>query len=70
MLSILLAGAAHADERFYGPDGQSVGTASTDSAGNRRFYDDRGRSVGTSSTRGGTTTFYDARGRMIGKATR
>jgi hypothetical protein len=55
--------------RLYGPDGRSVGTATTDSAGSTTFRDARGRTTGTSSTTSdGATTFRDPRGNVTGRA--
>jgi hypothetical protein len=71
VIAVFAAGAAMADEqtRFFGPDGRTIGTATTDSAGSTRFRDARGRTTGMSTTIGGTTTFYDERGRVVGRAT-
>jgi hypothetical protein len=62
-------GAARAgeDKKLYGPDGRSVGTASTDSAGSTIIRDAAGRVTGRASTdSAGTTTFRDAQGRVTG----
>jgi hypothetical protein len=49
--------------------GRTIGTVTTDSAGNKTFRDSRGRTTGTASTdSSGTTTFRDSRGRTTGTA--
>src|SRR6266480_4253149 len=54
--------------RFYGPDGRSVGTATT-SGNTTTFYGADGRRTGSATTSGNTTTFYGADGRRTGSAT-
>jgi hypothetical protein len=69
--ALFAAGACAEQTRLYGPDGRSVGTATTDGSGATVFRDARGRTVGTSSTtREGVTTLRDPRGRVTGRATR
>jgi YD repeat-containing protein len=68
---LFAAGTAMTGEqtRLYGPDGRSVGTATTDSSGSTTtFRDAQGRTIGTTTTTGGTTTLYDARGNVMGRA--
>jgi len=61
--------AAAQQQRFYGPDGRSVGTATT--SGNvTTFRDASGRTTSTATTDSqGTTTFRDSRGVTIGRST-
>jgi YD repeat-containing protein len=54
--------------RFYGPDGRSIGTATT-SGNTTTFYGADGRRTGSSTTSGNTTAFYGADGRRTGSAT-
>jgi YD repeat-containing protein len=54
--------------RFYGPDGRSIGTATT-SGNTTTFYGADGRRTGSATTSGNTTTFYGADGRRTGSAT-
>ena len=54
--------------RFYGPDGRSIGTATT-SGNTTTFYGADGRRTGSVTTSGNTTTFYGADGRRTGSAT-
>ena len=54
--------------RFYGPDGRSIGTATT-SGNTTTFYGADGRRTGSATTSGNTTTFYSADGRRTGSAT-
>ena len=54
--------------RFYGPDGRSIGTATT-SGNTTTFYGADGRRTGSATTIGNTTTFYGADGRRTGSAT-
>jgi hypothetical protein len=69
--ALFAAGACAGEQtRLYGPDGRSVGTATTDGSGATVFRDARGRTVGTSTTREGVTTLRDPRGRVTGRATR
>jgi hypothetical protein len=68
--ALFAAGACAEQTRLYGPDGRSVGTATTDGSGATVFRDARGRTVGTSTTREGVTTLRDPRGRVTGRATR
>lgn len=71
ILAVLALPVQAQQTRLYGPDGRSVGTIATDSAGSKRFYDARGRSVGTSSTDSqGVTTIYDGAGRRTGTITK
>jgi hypothetical protein len=45
--ALFAAGACAAEQtRLYGPDGRSVGTATTDGSGTTVFRDDRGRVTG------------------------
>jgi YD repeat-containing protein len=53
--------------RFYGPDGRSIGIAST-SGNTTTFYGADGRRTGSATTSGNTTTFYGADGRRTGSA--
>jgi YD repeat-containing protein len=55
-------------QRFYGPDGRSIGTA-TASGNTTTFYGADGRRTGSATTTGNTTTFYGADGRRTGSAT-
>ena len=67
--SLLIASSAYAQQqqRFYGPDGRSTGSISTDSRGNATYYDSAGRLSGKSSVgSNGTTTFYNADGKRSG----
>jgi hypothetical protein len=54
--------------RYYGPDGRSIGTATT-SGNTTTFYGPDGRRTGSATTSGNTTTFYGADGRRTGSAT-
>jgi hypothetical protein len=54
--------------RFYGPDGRSMGTATT-SGNTTTFYGADGRRTGSATTSGNTTTFYGADGRRTGSST-
>jgi len=54
--------------RFYGPDGRSMGTATT-SGNTTTYYGADGRRTGSATTSGNTTTFYGADGRRTGSAT-
>lgn len=54
--------------RFYGPDGRSIGTATT-SGNTTTFYGADGRRTGSATTSGNTKTFYGADGRRTGSAT-
>jgi YD repeat-containing protein len=54
--------------RFYGPDGRTIGTATT-SGNTTTFYGADGRRTGSATTSGNTTTFYGADGRRTGSAT-
>ena len=54
--------------RFYGPDGRSVGTATT-SGNTTTFYGPDGRCTGSATTSSNTTTFYGPDGRRTGSAT-
>jgi hypothetical protein len=54
--------------RFYGPDGRSMGTATT-SGNTTMFYGADGRRTGSATTSGNTKTFYGADGRRTGSAT-
>jgi hypothetical protein len=54
--------------RFYGPDGRSMGTATT-SGNTTIFYGADGRRTRSATTSGNTTTFYGADGRRPGSAT-
>lgn len=57
-------------QRIYGPEGRSLGTVSTDSAGTQQFRDARGNSTGTATTDSqGNTTVYDPRGNVVGRTT-
>jgi len=71
-LFVSFAVAARAEEqtRFYGPNGQSLGTAAPQGNGTTRYYDARGNSLGTSTTTGRSTTFYGPRGNVTGHAYR
>src|SRR5215831_21036863 len=53
--------------RFYGPNGRSIGTATT-SGNTTTFYNADGRRTGSSTTSDSTTTFYGADGRRTGSA--
>jgi hypothetical protein len=54
--------------RFYGPDGWTVGTATT-SGNTTTFYGADGRRTGSATTSGNTTTFYGVDGRRTSSAT-
>ena len=54
--------------RYYGPDGGSVGTATT-SGNTTTFYGADGRRTGSATTSGNTKTFYGVDGRRTGSAT-
>jgi YD repeat-containing protein len=69
-LAALASNATAQQTRIYGPDGRSVGTATTDSSGTVTNRDARGNVVSRESTSSdGVTTHYDARGRVIGRST-
>jgi YD repeat-containing protein len=69
VLAVGVGAARAGDTRLYGPDGRSVGTASTDSAGSTVVRDAQGRVTGRASTdSAGTTIFRDAQGRITGSA--
>lgn len=71
LATLLFALPAQAQQqRVYGPDGRSIGTVTTDSAGNQTFRDARGNTTGTSSTNSQGTTVYDSRGNVIGRSSR
>jgi len=53
--------------RYYGPDGRSVGTATT-SGNTTTFYGADGRRTGSATTSGSTKTFYGADGRRTGSS--
>ena len=54
--------------RFYGPDGRSIGTATT-SGNTTTFYGADGRRTGSATTSGNTTAFYGTDGRRTGSST-
>ena len=54
--------------KFSGPDGRSIGTATT-SGNTTTFYGADGRRTGSATTSGNTTTFYGADGRRTGSST-
>jgi len=66
-LVLATAPAVAQQQRFYGPDGRSLGTAVPLGHGSTRYYDRRGNSLGTSTTSaGGVTWFYGPDGRPTG----
>src|SRR5262245_39800917 len=66
-LALAAAPAVAQQQRFYGPDGRSLGTAVPLGHGSTRYYDRRGNSLGMSTTTSsGVTWFYDAAGRPTG----
>ena len=65
---VLTATAVQAQQtRFYGPDGKSTGTASTNSSVVTTFRDSRGNTTGTATRDSQGTTFRDNRGNVIGR---
>jgi hypothetical protein len=68
MLGLASTAALAQQTRFYGPDGRSMGTATT-SGNTTTFYGADGRRTGSATTSGNTTTFYGADGRRTGSAT-
>ena len=66
-LAVLFAGTACADS-FYGPHGNNVGRAETDSNGNTRYYDRSGRYIGRAEKSGSNVRYYDSRGAYAGRA--
>ena len=71
IVSLLLAGAAHAQQTtVYGPDGRVTGRSTTDSQGSTTFYGADGRVSGRTSTDSqGTTVLYGSDGRRVGTVT-
>jgi hypothetical protein len=59
---------AEAQTRFYGPRGESLGTAIPDGSGGFTFRNAGGRVTGRSSTSGGETTFYGPGGNVTGRS--
>lgn len=54
-----------ASQRFYGPNGQSLGTSTT--IGNTTtFYGANGAKEGSATTTRGATTFYGPQGQVVG----
>jgi hypothetical protein len=66
---VLTATAQAQQTRFYGPDGKSTGTASTNSSGVTTFRDSRGNTTGTATRDSQGTTFRDNRGNVTGRTT-
>jgi hypothetical protein len=61
---------AEQQERFYGPDGRSLGTATPQGDGTTKYRDSQGRSVGSATTDStGQTRYYDPSGRSLGTST-
>ena len=66
LLALINTGALAQTQYFYGPSGQSQGTAST--YGNTTyFYGPSGQSAGTASQYGNTTYFYGPQGQSQGQ---
>jgi YD repeat-containing protein len=66
LLAFINTGALAQTQYFYGPNGQSQGTAST--YGNTTyFYGPSGQSAGTASTYGNTTYYYGPQGQSQGQ---
>jgi len=70
-LLLLKCGTAQAQQAvIYGPNGNRVGTVTTDSQGSKTIYGAGGTVTGRTATdRQGTTTVYDGAGRNVGSYT-